>query len=162
MIARAWAIVPRRPQRMGSLEDGEVQQRVGAAQGGFGLSGYRGAGEDEAEIARSLGQRDDRVALGDGDGDVLDAGDGARGLEPADLFEDAAARDRDHHDARCGTLALERGDGPAQRVAQDDLLERHAGAEAQRARAQPPDGARGPLDEPRARLINTQLRVNGP
>ena len=32
------------------------------------------------------------MAPGDGDGDVLDAGEGACGLEPADLFEDAAAR----------------------------------------------------------------------
>jgi len=67
---------------------------VGAAQGGFSLGGRGGAGEDEPEIAGALGQRDDRVALGDGDGDVLDAGDGPRGVEAADLFENAAARDR--------------------------------------------------------------------
>ena len=47
------------------------------------------------------------MALGDGDDDVLDAADGARGLEPANVVEDAAARDRDHHDARGGALALQ-------------------------------------------------------
>ena len=65
------------------------------------------------------------------------------------MFEDAAARNRDHHHRRRLSLALERRDGQSQRVAQDDLLERHPGAERQRARAEAADRAGGDLDHPR-------------
>src|SRR2546426_12565331 len=96
------------------------------------------------------------------DGDVLDAGRRARLIEPVDTAQGTAPGNGNHHDAGGRALALERGDGPAERVTQDDLLERHARAEAQGPRAESSDGARGQLDEPGARVIDSQLPVNGP
>src|SRR5439155_1142528 len=134
---------------------------VSAPERGLGLVGRSAAGEDEAEILGALGQRHDPLAPVHRNGDVLDAGHRARLIEAFDALQDAAVRDGNHHDAGGGTLALQGRDGPAQSMAQDDLLERHARAEAQGPRAQPADGARGQLDEPGTRVVDAQLGVHG-
>jgi len=47
------------PRTQPLLADRELRQGVGAAQERFSFSGRRGAGEDEAEIARAFRQPDD-------------------------------------------------------------------------------------------------------
>src|SRR5260370_24432227 len=91
-------------------------------------------------LFRSLVQRDRAV---------LDRRARAGRVEPAPLLEDPAARDRDHHHRGGGPLALERVHRPPQRAPQDQLLERHAGAEAQGPPAEAPDRARRDLQHHR-------------
>ena len=76
-------------------------------------------------------------------------GDRARRVAAADLLEDSGTRDRQHHHARRRVFACEVVEGQAERVAQDQLLERDAGAEPQRARAQPADRPRRDLEHAR-------------
>ncbi len=71
------------------------------------------------------------------------------------------ALDRKHHHAGRGALACEVVDGEPERVPQNQLLERDPRAEAQRARAQPADGARRDLDDPHALAVEAELRVDG-
>ena len=97
-----------------------------------------------------------------GDRDLLDAGHGLRRVLTAHGHEPPGARDRDHHDASRASLAVERVDLPAERVAQDQLLERHAGAEPEGAGAEAADRACGDLDDPRARVVDAKLGVDGP
>ncbi len=80
--------------------------------------------------------------------DILDQRDRARLGKPLDVLEDAAPGDRDHHHARRSSVAQERRDGQIEGLSEDDLLEGHAGAERERARAETADRARGDLDHP--------------
>src|SRR5499427_3422886 len=140
----------------------EVERRVRPAQRGLGGRRALAAREDEPEIRGALGERHHALPLMHRDGDVLDARHRARGLQPRHAFEDSAARNGDHHHPRRGARPLERGHGPAEGMADDDLFEGHAGAEAEGARAQAADGARGELDEPGTRFVDPELDVDRP
>ena len=71
-------------------------------------------------------------------------------------------RDRQHHDAGGPPLPLERVERPSERVAQDQLLETDARAEAEHPRAQPADRPGGDLDHPRRLAVEAQLGVDRP
>src|SRR5262249_53558132 len=114
----------------------EAQQGVRPSQ--RALDGIRrlGAGKDESEILPALWQRDHLLARMHRDGHVLDAVDRGRLVGATNRREPARARDRNHHDARGAPLALERFEGPAERMAEDQLLQAQPRPEGQGARAQ--------------------------
>src|SRR5258706_1115578 len=114
--------------------DVERQLSMCLAQRRLGVLRTRRAGKDEAQVARPLGQRLDPMSGRDADPHVHYARDGPGQLHPAHRVEPAAPGGRDHHDARSLMLALEPADVVAEHVPQDQLLERHAVAEAKGAR----------------------------
>ena len=132
-------------------------------QRGFDLLGRVGAGEQEAEVAVAFGERHDVSAARHGDLEAGDAGHRARRVLTADLL--AALR-------HCGIGSIITPDadvsrsmlveGQPERVAQDQLLECDAGAEAQRARAQAADRPRRDLDHRDAIAVDAQLGVDRP
>src|SRR5262252_1227614 len=137
----------------------EVERRVCPAQRGLGGRRALAAREDEPEIRGALGERHHALPLMHRDDDVLDTRHRARGLQPRHALEDPGARNGDHHHPRRGACPLEGGHGPAESMADNDLFEGHAGAEAEGARAQAADGACGQLDEPGTRFVDSELDV---
>src|SRR5438132_323008 len=142
--------------------DLEREAGVGAAKRLLDLLRLGAAREDEAEVLPALGQGDELLSHVRGDRDLLDAGHRLRRVLAAHRHEPPGARDRDHHDSSRPSLAVERVDLPAERVAQDQLLERHAGAEPEGTGAEAPDRAGGDLDDPGARVVHAELGVDGP
>src|SRR5499425_1723255 len=140
----------------------EVERGVRPAQRSLGGRRALAAREDEAEIRGALGEWHHALPLMHRDGDVLDARHRARGLQPRHAFENPGAWNGDHHHPRRGACPLEGSHGPAEGMADDDLFEGHAGAEAEGARAQAADGARGQLDEPGTRFVDSELDVDRP
>src|SRR6516225_3594842 len=128
-------LAPRTSCSVADRLDGERQIAMRLAQRVLGLGRTRAAGEDEAEIARALGQRLDRLSERDRDAHLGHPRHGARPIEPRDVVEPSARRDRDHHHPRGRGLALDISNFLPQPVAQDQLLERDIGPEAQRPRA---------------------------
>ncbi len=124
-------------------------------------AGRLSAREREPQVPVALGQRDDRAAGRDRDPHVGDAGDGAGGVEAAHLAQGARPPDREHHDAGRRPLAGMVAEREAERVAQDDLLQADAGAEAQRPGAQAADRAGRQLEHPDAVAVQPQLGVHG-
>src|SRR3954469_13578538 len=115
--------------------------------------------EHEAEIAVALRQRDDGTPSRDR---YLESGDSlsrARLLHAGNVLEDPLLRYRQHHHAGGHVLAAHVVEREAESVPQDQLLERHAEAEPEAARAEPADRARGELEHPRRRA-EAQLRVD--
>src|SRR3954469_17440918 len=115
-------------------------------QGRFDLLGSARLGEQEAEVAVALWQRADGPAGRDRDleaGDVLDR---AGLVLAAYLPQRARLRDRQHHHAGGSRLAPEVARLEPEGVAEDHLLERDAESEAERARAEAADRARGELE----------------
>src|SRR5437667_398040 len=92
-----------------------------------------GAGEDEAEILPTLGERNHVLPRVHRDRDVLDPVDRRGVVHAVDRREPARPRNRNHHDTGGAMLALERLQGAPERVAEDELLEAQARAEGQRA-----------------------------
>src|SRR5580698_9062475 len=117
----------------------ELETPVRRAQGALDLARAGPAGEDEAEVAGTLGQRDEDLVCPGGDPHVLHAGNATRFLDAIDVPEHPAARNRNHHHTRCERLALPPLGRLAKRVTEQQLLERDQGtvafSEAQRASA---------------------------
>ena len=86
----------------------------------------------------------------------------ARGVLAADFLEHSRARDGQHHHARSRALAFELVDGEAECVAEDQLLERDARAEPQRARTQAADRTRRDLEHRDAVAVDAQLGMDRP
>ena len=126
-----------------------------------GLGGIRPR-EEEAEIARPLGERDQLLADVRADRHVLDPGDGERRLAAPHGPEHPGPRDGDHHDAGRLPLPLERVELDPERVPDDQLLQGQARPEAQRARAEAADRAGGHLDHPRPLVVDAELGVDRP
>src|ERR1700682_2943509 len=135
----------RKPRR-----DHSFDLRPRLAQGGFDPLRSFAAGESEPQIAGPLRKRNDLFAHSRSDDDVLDERDGPRLGEAAYFLEHAAPVDGKHEDSRGSSLAGGRVAAHAERVARDQLLERHAHAEAQRATEYPADAARRDLQDTRA------------
>src|SRR3954447_13262651 len=115
--------------------------------------------EHEAEIAVALRQRDDGTPSRDR---YLESGDSlsrARLLHAGNVLEDPLLRYWQHHHAGGQVLAAHVVEREAESVPQDQLLERHAEAESEAARAEPADRARGELEHPRRRA-EAQLPVD--
>ena len=125
------------------------------------LRGRLAAGEQEAEVAITLGQRTDGTVAADRDLEPGDARHGPRLVLAAHLPSTPARGIGKHHHARRRRLAAEVAERQPERVAQDHLLEAHTHAEAKRARAQPADRARRELEHPHALVVDAQLRVDG-
>ena len=129
-----------RPVRGSVRLDGDVQGAVGGPEGSFDVRCARAAGEDEAEVAVTLGQGLDRSAGGHGDLHPRHPGHGPGGVEAVDAPEGTAAGDGDHQHPGSSALPAEIAEREVEGVAEDHLLQADAGPEAQRAGAQPPDG----------------------
>ena len=130
-------------------------------QRGFDRRGRVAAREQEAEVAVALGQRHDAAARRHGDLEPGDARDRARRVLAVAPRCSTPARGIGSiitPDAR--RLAGEAVERHPERVPQDHLLERDAGAEAQRARAQPADRPRRDLDHPDAVAVDAELGVH--
>ena len=170
------------PRGRAGLSGGSAGARSGAGARGLGLrgsivmrrwacasrreastaSGVGPAGEEEAEVAVALRQRHDRAPARDRDLEAADARHAARLFLARDLDERARPGDRNHHHAGRRRLAREVIRVEAEGVAQDQLLEADADAEAQRARAQSADRAGRDLEHADARAVDAQLRVDRP
>src|SRR3954468_11071121 len=137
------------PSGIGGNHD--VEARVRLAQRLFDLLRRLGLGEYEAEVAVALRQRDERAADRDRDLEPGDVRGGSRLLLTLDPLEYALVPDRQHHHARGQLLAAHVVEWQVERVAEDQLLERHAEPEAEAARAEPADRARGELEHLRRR-----------
>src|SRR5262245_64002209 len=105
------------------------------------LDGVRrvGAREDEAEVLPAFRQRDELLTQMGRDGDLLDVRHRLGRAYTVHGAEVPGAGGRDHHDAGGAAIPVEGRDLPAEGVAEDQLLERHPRAEAQRPRAEPAD-----------------------
>ena len=93
-------------------------------------------GEDEAEIAIALRQWHEALTGLDRDSDRVDVANGPGGFNATDSAQDAGGRDRDHHHASGSFFAVERREVFAERVPNDQLFQRSAGAESQHPGAQ--------------------------
>ncbi len=101
-----------------------METAVGGAQAGFHLCRLVRTREDEARIARALGQRQEPLVWLRGDSDLLDALDGESIGEAVDPTEDAGRRHRDHHHTCRPHLARPPDDVLADGEAHEQLLER--------------------------------------
>src|SRR5437660_2172349 len=142
--------------------DDEVEAAVGLAERRLDTLRRLGAGEDESGVARALRKRNEVLPRMGSDGNLVDPWDGPGLRLPPDLFEHPSPRDRKHHHPDGAALSLERADLHAERLTKDQLLQRQAGAEAERARAQPADGPRGYFDHRGPVAIHPQLGVHRP
>ena len=131
-------------------------------QRGLGRGGILRAREDEPEVARALRQRHQPLPEVRRDHDVLDPGHRPRRSEPR-------APPRARRRAESGSssrptrrLPLDRRLRHAERVAQDELLERGAPAKPQRPPAETADRPRGDLERDGPRRRETQLGVDRP
>src|SRR5438132_1373071 len=79
---------------------------------------------------------------------------------PALDCEDASPLDRQHHHTGRGRLTVQVRQREPEGVAEDHLLQRRAGPEAQRTRAQAPDRTGGELQDPRPVAVEAQLGVD--
>ena len=81
---------------------------------------------------------------------------------PSHLLEDPFTRDRQHHHAGRRVFACDLVDGKTERVTEDQLLERDARAEPERARAQASDRPRRDFEHGDAITVDPEFGVDGP
>src|SRR5712692_5262510 len=107
--------------------DGEREARVRCTQGSLDLVSAIGAREDESEVARALGQRQQQLIRLRRDSDVVHAGHLTSGVDALHAAEDAAPWNRDHHDTGRVGLAAPRAGIFAERVTQEKFLQTDCG-----------------------------------
>src|SRR3990172_2645391 len=124
--------------------------------------GRLGAGKDKPKIPGPLRKGYQVLPRMGGDGNLVDPENGPRLHLAADLLQDPCPPDRNHHHTCRPPLARERRDPHAEGMAKDQLLQRKACAEAERAGAQSPDRTGGHLDDRWALAVDAQLGMHGP
>ena len=109
---------------------------MGLAKRRLDALGRLAAGEDEPGIARALRERDEVLPRMGGDGNLVDPRDGPGLRLATDLLQHPSARDRDHHhpDGTALALGMEIPSLERERLTEDQLLQRQAGAEAEGTR----------------------------
>src|SRR5262249_45741891 len=118
--------------------------------------------EKKTPIAGAFGERDHLLPDGNRGPYLADSQNRQGARPPRDPAQRATLGDRNQHRARGLPLALDTAHAAAQGMGQEQLPQGHSVAEAKRAGAEAPDGARRDLDEPRlSALRETQLRVDG-
>src|SRR5438552_2062363 len=115
--------------------------------------------EGEPEIRRALRKRNDLLAQVRGDDHVFDQRHATCVVDPAHLLEHAAPTDGQHEHTGRAPLPRRRLAPETKRVPEDQLLQRHADAEAQRPPAQAADAPCSDLEDSRPGRREAQLRV---
>ena len=135
------------------------------------VSRASGAREDESQIAGALRQRHQQLIRLRRDPDVVDVRHAARRLDAVDAAEDAAPRNRNHHHAGGAPARASSAGRFAERVAQQQLLERDRATRGfadssavARTAARARTGRRSAAPPPRARtrrsVVDAALGVN--
>src|SRR5438067_8110591 len=124
-----------------SARDPERQRRERLAKGRLRAVGRLRPAENEPEIARALGQRNETLSGMRRNDDVLDVRHRARLFQTGNLLQPPGARDRNHHDARRARVARASSFFSSQGMAEDQLLERNSRSEGERPGAEAAGGS---------------------
>ena len=98
-------------------------------------------GEDEPEVAITLGEREHLLTRRDGDRHLVDVGQLPRDIDAPDPLQNAVLRHGEHVDARGTSSQPEVRKRHAQRLTEDQLLQGRPTREAQHSSTVPADGA---------------------
>ena len=110
------------------LVDHKVEPGMRGAQRPFDVHGSVAVSKNESEIARALRERNEMLIGLAGDAEIIDAGHASGRLEPFDASQDAAPRNRNHHNARGAPFAHPRVWPLTKGMSQEQLLERENGS----------------------------------